>query len=127
MDTFRSKPSSRGKVRARDLARRYGQELRIARMAAGLTQKQVALRAGVSQQTVSLAERGSLSISLETRCTLAAACGHELSLRLFPVASVSLRDSGQLELAEQVLAMTHSSTTVRMEVPVRPGDSRAAD
>jgi len=109
------------------LARRFGTELRIARMAAGLTQRQVGQRAGLTQQLVSLAERGDPGISLDVRCRLVAAAGHELGWKLYPATGVSLRDSGQLNLAQAILAPLSKQLTARLEVPVAAGDLRAAD
>jgi transcriptional regulator with XRE-family HTH domain len=96
-------------------------------MAAGLTQAQVAKRADVSQQVVSEAERGHIDISLDTRCRLTAACGHELGLKLYPVATVSLRDSGQLAIAQGIATAAHPRWAAELEHPVAPGDLRAAD
>jgi hypothetical protein len=58
---------------------------------------------------------------------MAAACGHEVALKLFPVASVSLRDSGQLSLATALMRSLHPIWRPRLEVPVAAGDLRAAD
>jgi transcriptional regulator with XRE-family HTH domain len=127
MNTLRSKPASKGLSRARYLANSFGRELRIARVTAGLTQAQIARLASVSQQQVSLVELGIGDASLVIRCRLAAACGHELGWRLHPVASVRLRDSGQLVLAQAIVAAAHPSWRARLEVPVAPGDARAAD
>lgn len=96
-------------------------------MTAGLTQTDLARLAGVSQQLASWAELGRGNISLEARSRLAAACGHELGWRLYPVATVRLRDSGQLALAQAIVGAAHPSWRPRLEVPVAPGDPRAAD
>jgi transcriptional regulator with XRE-family HTH domain len=120
-------PIHTGSQRAVDVARRFGTELRVARVAAGLTQRRLAQRSGISQQEVSRAERGDPGISLAARCRLAAGTGHELVLRLYPTGSVSLRDSGQLQVAEVIVAALHPSWTARMEAPVAAGDLRAAD
>ena len=96
-------------------------------MTAGLSQARLASLARASQTEVSKAERGLLDISLDARCRLAAACGHELGWRLYPVATVRLRDSGQLALAQTIVAVAHSSWRPQLEVPVAPGDPRAAD
>jgi len=96
-------------------------------MTAGMTQAALAEVAGLSQQEASKAEQGSTDVSLEARCRLAAACGHELGWRLYPVATVRLRDSGQLGLAQVITQAAHPSWQARMEVPVAPGDARAAD
>jgi transcriptional regulator with XRE-family HTH domain len=113
--------------RSRWLAYRFGQELRIARVSAGLSQVQLANRAGVTQTVVSRAERGLEEASLRVRCRLAAAAGHELGWRLYPVASVRLRDSGQLAIAQAIATQCHESWGVNLEVPVSAGDLRAAD
>jgi len=94
---------------------------------AGLSQARLASLAGTSQTEVSKAERGLLDISLDARCRLAAACGHELGWRLYPMATVRLRDSGQLALVQSIVAAAHPSWHPRLEVPVAPGDPRAAD
>lgn len=99
----------------------------MARVTAGLTQGRVGRLAGVSQPQVSRAERGQGELSLDQRCRLAAAVGHELGWRLCPVSSLRLRDSGQLELAHVITASAHPAWHVQLEVPVAPGDLRAAD
>jgi transcriptional regulator with XRE-family HTH domain len=96
-------------------------------MTVGLTQLEMAKLAGISQQQASLVERGIGDVSLVARCRLAAACGHELGWRLYPVATVRLRDSGQMALAQVITAAAHPSRQARLEVPIAPGDARAAD
>lgn len=127
MHPFRSRPSDIGRARATHLATAFGRELRIARMTAGLTQGRLAELATMSQSEVSKAERGRGDVSLDARCRLAAACGHELGWRLYPVATVRLRDSGQLTLAQAIVAAAHPSWKPQLEAPVAPGDPRAAD
>lgn len=51
---------------------------------AGLTQAEVAARAGITQQTVALYERGARQPSLVTLRKLIAGCGLELAWRLIP-------------------------------------------
>jgi transcriptional regulator with XRE-family HTH domain len=121
------RPKDIGTGRARALADRFGRELRIARVASGLTQRQLAIRAGVSQSAVAEAEAGKIGLSLQLRCRLAAAAGHELSLKLFPVSSIPLRDSGQLRLALAIAAAADQSWRCRFEVPTGPGPLQAAD
>jgi transcriptional regulator with XRE-family HTH domain len=105
----------------------FGRELRIARATAGLTQRQLGRLAGVTQQAVSLAEAGVAEVTLATRCRMAAACGTELGWRLYPTATVRLRDSGQLGIAQAIVAAAHPTWRPRFEVPVAAGDLRAAD
>jgi transcriptional regulator with XRE-family HTH domain len=127
MRNFRQNPLRTGRSRSKYLAGLFGRELRVARMTAGLTQAEMARLAAVSQQEASKTERGAADISLEARCRLAAACGHELGWRLYPVATVRLRDSGQMALAQAIVGAAHPSWRARLEVPVAPGDPRAAD
>ena len=127
MRAFRSKPVDIGRARSIQLAAWFGRELRIARVAAGLTQGQLAHLANVSQPEASNAERGTIGVSLSARCRLAAACGHELGWRLYPVSTVRLRDSGQLGIAQTISAAADTGWSVRMEVPIGSNDLRAAD
>jgi transcriptional regulator with XRE-family HTH domain len=127
MRTFRSSAASIGLARARQIAAWFGRELRIARVSAGLTQFQLARRAGIAQQEVSRAENGDPSVSLVIRCRLAAACGMQLGWRMTPESTVHLRDSGQLGIAQGILRITHSSWVADLEHIVAPGDLRAAD
>jgi transcriptional regulator with XRE-family HTH domain len=127
MRSFRSHAAAVGRERSRFHARRFGEELRLARMAIGLTQAQLASGARLSQQIVSDAERGRVDISLELRCRLASACGHELGWRLYPVRTISLRDSGQLAIPQAIVIAAHPSWTAELERPVAPTGLRAAD
>jgi transcriptional regulator with XRE-family HTH domain len=127
MRTFNNRAADVGRARARQLARWFGQELRIARVTAGLTQDRLAAIARVSQQEVSRVEAGADGPSLEIRCRLAAAAGHQVRLGIVPVASVPLRDTGQLAVAEAILRVVHPAWTATLEAQVAPGDRRAAD
>lgn len=118
-----------GRRRASHLVDRFGSELRIARAAAGLTQSQVAEIVGLSQPFVSLVERGRRQPDWQTACSLAAAVAHDLSIRLFPATTSSLRDRGQIELASRIIQDCHESWHATLERPVSPSsnDRRAAD
>jgi transcriptional regulator with XRE-family HTH domain len=124
---FRARPQDIGSARARELATRIGRELRIARVGAGLTQSKLAALAGMSQSMVAESERGLPGVSLDARCRLAAACGHELSMKLFPVSTLRLRDSGQLTLARAVVEAAARCWRSRFEMPTGPGQLHAAD
>lgn len=100
----------------------------MARTALGLSQSQVARRAGVSQPTISKVERGRASPDLRCMARIAAGLGHQLSIRLYPTDGIRLRDSGQLGIAEIIRSEAHRSWAVNLEVPVAgPPDRRAAD
>jgi len=58
-----------------------GRALRDARLAKGLTQGQLAKRAGVSQPTISSVERGVSNVSLDTLLRLVATLRLEILLR----------------------------------------------
>jgi transcriptional regulator with XRE-family HTH domain len=96
-------------------------------VSAGLSQSQLALRAGVSQPLVSAVERGVRGTSIEVASRLASAAGCELGLRLFPADGIALRDSGQLAMAEGLVAAASPLWHARLELPVSSSDRRAAD
>jgi transcriptional regulator with XRE-family HTH domain len=75
-----------------------GQLVREARRRAGLTQRQLATRARVSQPTVARIERGEVRPSLERVLELVRAAGFDLDVRVIPL------DEDALALAEQNLA-----------------------
>ncbi len=78
--SHRTSPAAHtGRARAAVLSVRLGVALREARLAGGLTQRQLAIRGGLSQARVSEIERGAGSaVGLETWCVLAAAAGESL-------------------------------------------------
>jgi len=127
MHGFKANAADIGMTRLRMVASRFGAELRVARMASGLTQRQVANRAGVSQSLIASAEAGDPGLSLAVRCRMAAATGHELALKLYPTSSVPLRDSGQLKVAQRIADAANPWWRSRFEVPTGPGPMRAAD
>lgn len=75
--------------------------VRELRLAAGLSQRALALRAATSQPAVARYERGGAAPSWETLQRLAAACGRRLRIDV-EVAP----DPHDVELAESLLALT---------------------
>ena len=61
-----------------DLRSIFGQNVRAARIKAGLTQDQLAERTGLTQQYVSLVEAGHQNITLDTMAALARAVGRDV-------------------------------------------------
>ena len=128
MRALPTRPGGTAQEYARELKVRFGRELRIARTVAGLTQSQLAARARVSQPTVTRVERGMRAVPLDVMSRLASAAGHQLSVRLYPADGVSLRDSGQLQLAQVIRHAAHEKWRVAFEEPIAPApDRRAAD
>lgn len=127
MRSFRPKPIDIGRQRARELVHRLAAEVRLARTSSGLTQLRLAELAGLSQQYVSAVERGAVVPSIGRASRIAAACGHELGIRLFPTAGPSLWDSGQLQLIELIVRRAAPTLHAQLEVPIAAGDPRAAD
>lgn len=105
-----------------------GQQLRLARLNAGVTMQAVSDRLGWSKSKVSRIERGqSRSISLMDLARLAAVVGLRPSVRLF-LAGQPLRDVGQVELLAALNVRMSPRWSSRHEVVVPiDGDHRAAD
>lgn len=117
-----------GRRRGERLIRELGEQLRAARLLAGLSQRAVAQAARVSQATVSRAERGIRPFAdLIVSATIAQVVGLDLSLRCFPAAG-PLRDVAHVRLVGRFLARVAASVARRLEAPIRlPGDQRAWD
>lgn len=75
--------------------------VRDARLAAGLSQRALAQRAGTSQPAIARYERGVATPSWETLRRLTVACGQRLRLEAEPIA-----DPHDVELAARQLALT---------------------
>lgn len=128
MTAVRHRQAELGRTRALALRRRYGAELRVTRMSAGLPQRELARLADVSPSEVGQVERAEIEPSLDVMARLAAAAGGELVVRIYPGDGIGLRDSGQLSVAELISAEAHHRWRRAYEVPVgRPPDRRAGD
>jgi transcriptional regulator with XRE-family HTH domain len=78
-----------------------GTLLRKVRRDAGLSQRQLALRANTSQPAIARYERGTATPSWETLQRLTAACGRQLS-----VGAAAVPEPHDVELAELLLGFT---------------------
>ena len=107
---------------------RAGEELRQARLAAGLSQRAVGHVVGLSHSAVGRLERGELKrVTVDRIATLAAALGLDLRIGLFPSGS-PVRDAAHLALIERLRERVGPGWRWRAEVPVPlPGDLRSAD
>jgi transcriptional regulator with XRE-family HTH domain len=65
------KPGLAGRPPSADLRRNFGENLRAARLKAGLSQSELGRRVGRSQQYISLVEVGSENLTLDTMSMLA--------------------------------------------------------
>jgi transcriptional regulator with XRE-family HTH domain len=110
---------------AENTSRDIGREVRLARAALGLTRRAAARVAGVSPTTQDRVERGDPMVGIDTACRVANAVGLKLWVRAFPIGTPSLRDTGQLRIAQLLSAVAHTSYHVTMELPL--GDLRSAD
>jgi len=107
--------------------REFGDQLRHARLAAGLSQARVAAAAGTSQRTISRYEAGAAPIpDFVQAARVARIVGLELRMQLYPAAS-RLRDAAHVALIRRFLARLHESVWRRLEAPIGPGDQRAWD
>lgn len=104
------------------------EELRDARLAAGIRQADVARAVGVSASQVSRAERAqSPNITLRRATQLAAVVRLDLSVRCFP-AGGGLRDEAHSAVIGRLRSRVSPEFSWRLETPVGPvGDQRAFD
>lgn len=126
-------PNRRSTVRdaagvAEWMRRDVGRELRVARLLAGMTQREVATRLGRAGSHVSRAEHGRIpTLNLTQLATHAAVIGLKPWLRVYPAIARPL-DAGQLALFDRLRARLAPNWRVRVEVPMpSSGDLRAAD
>jgi len=105
-----------GRGRAEEQARRIGEQARLQRITLGLTRAHVARRARVAKSTVERVEDGEIGVQLDTLTAVTVAVGLDLVLSTYPGRSVSLRDTGQLELAKVLLDAAAPYWRGRLEV-----------
>jgi transcriptional regulator with XRE-family HTH domain len=123
---------SRASYEAARLARRQldevGRELRIARVAAGLRQADVAGRIGRSTSQVSRVENAQArTLDLVSLSAHAAAVGLKPYVRLYPLGT-RLLDGPQIELLARLRRRLHPAWSWETEVPMPiPGDLRSGD
>ena len=107
---------------------RIGSELRIARVAAGLSQCRIGERVGLSASQISRVERGLAPRSSLTHLVqIGAVVGLDVRIRAYP-AGDAVRDAGHLRVIERLRQRLHPRISVRLEVPLPiAGDRRAWD
>ena len=105
-----------------------GRELRVARICAGKTQRQIGAAVGRSASRISRVEAGKVRrVSLVELMTIAAAVGLKLWAKCYPGGRRPL-DSAQLGLIERFNARLHRAWRRELEAVIPlPGDLRAID
>lgn len=124
----RERPVDRGtRIAAADLARTCA-DLRLARVAAGLSVASVGRAASLSASEVSRIERGQVpNVGLRRLVTIGAAVGLDVRIRGYPGPD-PVRDAAQVRLIERLHARLPPGLPFRVEVPLPEiGDQRAWD
>jgi len=105
-----------------------GDELRGARVQAGLSQREVGRLVGLSHSHISRIERGLVgSVRYDTLARIAAILGLDVPLRAYPNGD-PVRDAAQLKLIGRLRANLPAGVRWHGEVPLGiPGDRRAWD
>jgi len=105
----------------------FGEEVRRARLNAGVRQAAVAQAVGCSPATISRVERGLVELTLERAMRHAAAVGLTVRIATYPV-GVPVRDAAQLRLLADLRALLAPAWRWGTEVTMPiPGDLRAFD
>jgi hypothetical protein len=106
-----------GARRAQIQAESVGSDIAMARAEHAWTRKEASRRAGVSPDTQRRVEAGDPGVSVLTVCAVGAAVGIDVVVKGYRGRRPSLRDSGQLEMAEQLCALAHPSWKAELELP----------
>jgi transcriptional regulator with XRE-family HTH domain len=104
--------------RQRAARARLGEELRRARLDAGLSIRAIAGAAHIDPSHLSRVERGIAAPSQDALVAIATAMGHRASIKLFPTDGPRVRDHLQLRMEEALIHDLHSRWVPRLEVAV---------
>ena len=117
-----------GRHLADRIQRQVGEDLRAARLAAGLSQHAAATAAGMSHAQLGRIERGAnRDLTVDQAARAGMAVGLRLGARLYPDGD-PVRDRSQLALLGRFRARLPPGSIWRTEVPLPiPGDRRAWD
>ena len=110
--------STASRRRAAEQTTKIGADIRLARSVVGMSTQQAAARAGVSWSTLVRLEIGDPNAEVSTLCAVCEAVGLDLVLRAYPGRQPSLRDTGQLALAEGLCARADRSMTPTIELAI---------
>ena len=104
--------------RQRALRRAVGDELRRVRVNEGLSARAVSAAAGLHPSHLPRIEAGDRQPTPDALVALAAAMGHDVSIRLFPTTGPRIRDHIQARMIEALLRDLHPRWTAHLEVAV---------
>lgn len=113
--------------RRRALRRAVADEMRRARLDAGLSIREVAAAAGLDWSHLAKVEGGDRELSQAALVAVACVLGHDPSIRLFPSSGPRVRDRLQARMIEALLAVLHPRWRPRLEVPVYRPSSGVID
>jgi hypothetical protein len=120
-------PLAAGRRLSAQIATRIGSDFETSRIALGMTIEDTSRRAQVAPSTVVRVLNGDGGAHLDTVCAVGLAVGMRVGMKAYPSAQPTLRDSGQLRMAQCLVGLAHSSLRPAMEVPVGDPFGRAAD
>jgi transcriptional regulator with XRE-family HTH domain len=110
---------------ARSMGASVGREVLLARTILGLSRRRAAGLARVSPDTLRRVEDGDPSVAMDTACRIASAVGLKVWAKAFPAAEPTLRDTGQLRIANYLRELAHAAYSVTLEL--RLANGRSAD
>src|SRR3954452_20329641 len=104
--------------RQRAFRRAQGADIRRIRLEAGLSLRDLGAAIGIDASHLSRVEAGERDVSQATLVAIAAAAGHDASLRFFPSSGPRVRDHIQVRMLEAVASELHPRWRPLYEVPV---------
>jgi len=110
---------------AREASLAIGQEVTLARTNHALTIRAAARLAGVAPATQQRVEAGDPVVGIVTVCRVAAPLGLKVWGKAFPASAPSLRDTGQLRIAQHLRKV--ASPALRVDLEHGLGNGRAID
>jgi transcriptional regulator with XRE-family HTH domain len=115
----RERPSDRGRRRAREGLSRVAGDVRLARVGAGLSLRDVANSAGLDHAQLWRFERRQIDLTLGNLSAVCSVLGLDLSIRAFPTGD-AIRDAGHARLLARLRVRLHPSLRWSTEVAL-PG------
>ena len=124
----RDRPVDRANRSSRAELGRLGSELRVARVSAGLSQREVGALVGLSAAQISRIERAlAPNVSVSQLVRIGAVLGLDVRVRAYPGGD-AVRDAGQARVLQRLRLRVHPRVPFRLEVPLPiVGDLRAWD